>query len=1141
MKNRILTIGLFLLSTLFCLAQGPTNRTTKTIVADAIGQLPASNQNDYNKIIEELISTGEEGVLQLVGMMEPQGSTINSTLEYALSGITHFVGNNKDESTRLMISNAYQKAIDKATSIENKAFLVRQLELIGQEEAVDKLTSLLPDKYLSSPAAMALGTMGLEKANDSLIATLKKTTDINVQKNLVLALGNAKAEAAEALIIPFVTSSDKELKKNAIYALGRLGSKASLVVLDKAAKEVNYTMEPTNATMAYVDLLGRLLEKKESKLVAKSASKLNKNASKAGATQTRIAALALEMKANPSQVKKLVLTALKDKNKSYRYSALLFANEKPSKELYEAIVGYAKKADVSTKMDIYNFLGDACLKADKRSLIVSTAFDALLKELNESDGELQSIVALTLSRTGDTRAIAPLVTLLNSEDGNQVNTVKEYLSSFDGNINQEVANMVTEAPEVGKVAAIQLLSARRANDFLDTVLKELDNSSATIQNAAYMALPNLVEEKDLATLYSLLENAVGADAIFVQQAIVSALSPLAKEKQVSLLQDRMNEVSDAKKVLYLTPLAATGDVSVLPILEKSFTEASGEAKEIAFNALLKWQGIESAEILYDIAKDASTSNFHDKAVQKYIELTSNGKITGENRRLLLVKVMNIAKNTNHKKAIITQIGKTNTFLGMIYASEYLDDKELQQEAAHAVMNIALANPSFYGEQVEQLLNKVSEVLNNPDAGYQRQAITKFINETPKGVGFVSIFNGKDLTGWKGLVDDPIKRAKLSKAQLQRKQVEADKQMHKDWKVEDGSIVYYGTGFNNLCTEKQYGDFEMYIDWMLDPAGPEPDGGVYLRGTPQVQIWDTSRTDVGAEVGSGGLYNNQVNESKPLCVADNKLGEWNNLYIKMIGDRVTVKLNGTLVVDNVIMENFWDRSQPIPAIEQLELQAHGSKIYYKNIFVKELERTEPFVLTEQEKKEGYQVLFDGTHMHHWTGNTMAYVLEDGCISMKPEKQYGGNLYTKEEFGDFIFRFEFQLAPGTNNGLGIRTPMEGDAAYVGMELQILDHDHPIYKDITPLQAHGSVYGIIPSKREGMKPIGEWNYQEVVANGDNIKVTLNGVVIVDGNIREATKNGTPDGLEHPGLFNEKGHIAFLGHGYPIKFKNIRIKKLK
>ena len=111
---------------------------------------------------------------------------------------------------------------------------------------------------------------------------------------------------------------------------------------------------------------------------------------------------------------------------------------------------------------------------------------------------------------------------------------------------------------------------------------------------------------------------------------------------------------------------------------------------------------------------------------------------------------------------------------------------------------------------------------------------------------------------------------------------------------------------------------------------------------------------------------------------------------------------------------------------------------------------------------------------------------------------------------------------------------------MEIQILDHDHPIYSKITPLQAHGSVYGIIPAKREGMKPVGEWNYEEVIADGDNIKVTLNGVVILDGNIREATKNGTADGKKHPGLFNEKGHIGFLGHGYPVKFRNIRIKEL-
>ena len=368
-------------------------------------------------------------------------------------------------------------------------------------------------------------------------------------------------------------------------------------------------------------------------------------------------------------------------------------------------------------------------------------------------------------------------------------------------------------------------------------------------------------------------------------------------------------------------------------------------------------------------------------------------------------------------------------------------------------------------------------------------------------------------------------------------------MRKGWSVEDGMLIFNGKG-DNLCTEKQYGDFEMYVDWMLDPAGPEADAGIYLRGTPQVQIWDTSRGNVGAQVGSGGLYNNQMNESKPTKVADNKLGEWNSFYIKMVGDRVTVVLNGEKVVDDVILENYWDRKLPIFPVEQIELQAHGSKVYYRNIYVKELERKEPFKLSAEEEKEGFKVLFDGTNMHEWTGNTVDYTLEDGCISMIPSKSYGGNLYTKDEYGNFVYRFEFQLTPGANNGVGIRTPMEGDAAYVGMEIQILDCEHPIYKDITPLQHHGSVYGIIPAKAEhhsAFKPAGEWNYEEIVANGDNIKVTVNGVVIMEGNIREATKNGTADHKEHPGLFNKKGHIGFLGHGSPVKFRNIRIKELK
>ncbi len=200
---------------------------------------------------------------------------------------------------------------------------------------------------------------------------------------------------------------------------------------------------------------------------------------------------------------------------------------------------------------------------------------------------------------------------------------------------------------------------------------------------------------------------------------------------------------------------------------------------------------------------------------------------------------------------------------------------------------------------------------------------------------------------------------------------------------------------------------------------------------------------------------------------------------------------------------------------------------------------PAVMTEEEKKQGFEVLFDGTNLDKWIGNKVGYAVEDGVIVTHPELG-GGNIYTAEEYSDFEYRFEFQLTPGANNGLGIRTPTEGDAAYEGMELQILDNESPIYEKLKPYQYHGSVYGVIPAKRGYLKPTGEWNEQTVIAKGPKIKVILNGQVILDGDIKEAAKNGTMDGNKHPGLMNAKGHIGFLGHGDVVRFRNIRIKKL-
>ncbi|HZT83275.1 MAG TPA: DUF1080 domain-containing protein [Gemmataceae bacterium] len=190
-------------------------------------------------------------------------------------------------------------------------------------------------------------------------------------------------------------------------------------------------------------------------------------------------------------------------------------------------------------------------------------------------------------------------------------------------------------------------------------------------------------------------------------------------------------------------------------------------------------------------------------------------------------------------------------------------------------------------------------------------------------GFTALFNGKDLTNWQGLVELP-QRKKLTPEQLAKKQEEANKKYLPHWTVKDGILHYDGKG-QSLQTVKDYGNFELYVDWKIGPKG---DSGIYLRGNPQVQIWDNPE-------GSGGLYNNQKHARKPLKKADKPVGEWNTFHIIMKGDKVTVFLNGVKVVDDTPLENYWERGKPLPAKGPIELQHHGDKLWFKNIYIKEL--------------------------------------------------------------------------------------------------------------------------------------------------------------------------------------------------------------
>ena len=193
-----------------------------------------------------------------------------------------------------------------------------------------------------------------------------------------------------------------------------------------------------------------------------------------------------------------------------------------------------------------------------------------------------------------------------------------------------------------------------------------------------------------------------------------------------------------------------------------------------------------------------------------------------------------------------------------------------------------------------------------------------------------------------------------------------------------------------------------------------------------------------------------------------------------------------------------------------------------------------VLSDEEKADGFQLIFNGQNLDGWRGDTTGYIVEDGVIICKP----GGNLYLPKDYKNFIIRFDFQVPPNGNNGLGIRAEMGKDAAYYGMEIQILDDYADCYKTLQPYQYHGSIYGVVPVKRGFTKPAGQWNTEEVIADGSHITVKINGEVVTDADI--ANIKETMDHRDHPGLHNESGAIGFLGHGAKVMFKNVRVKEL-
>jgi HEAT repeat protein len=904
-----------------------TARAQSDKIATILDKEPANSAAELDANATAVDQLGEQGIVNMLLMLQPNGTADNTKIYDAISGFSFYTTQTGKEDWRSMAVQAYCKALAKIADPYNGAFIISQLQIVGKDDAVPTLKKYLNDKRLCDPAARALVKVGTPAASAALRASLPASQD-SCRLSIVEALGDSKDDMA-AESIGILIGKDKKLDKVALYALAQIANPNSYEKMAAAARSTSYTYDETDATAAFLAYLTNLAARSTVNKVraAHYTKNLWEETISSGHVHTHIAAMKLFVTLMGGPGNTLLQDAAKSGNEQYRAAAMEIAGARLDAGNASMWIRQLSKSDASAteKVAIITMLGNHHVQA---------ALPSALSELKDNDKTVVLASIKAAQQTGQSLALNDLLALIKTGDTDEITAIQNALLVMNGpGIVDKVAKALPDASDQAKPALIAVLVERKAHSQINIVTPLLTSADPNVRAAAYASLDQLSGPDNLDQLFSLLASSdKPSETANVQSAIIAVVGQANdKSAQSAMVLAQMDKQPADKKPRYFNILAAIGDKASLNAVSADYDKGDATMQKAAVMALSTWANTSAAPELLSISKKTEDAGLKDLVLRGYVDMISKSSYPDDEKVIYLRDAMEAAQTTKQKRMILEEVGNNKTFQALVFVSKYLDDSQLQDIAADDVSNIALSSQDFYGEDVKLWLNKAMQIQKGGDADYGKVAIRKFIAEMPNDVGLVPLFNNTDLTGWKGLVGNPIERSKMDAPTLAKEQQKADSIMRKGWYVENGVLNFGGEG-ENICTTKQYRNFEMYVDWKIGPKG---DAGIYLRGSPQVQIWDTSRVDVGAQVGSGGLYNNKTHESKPLKLADNAIGDWNTFHIIMKGDKVTVYFNGVLVVDNTVLDNYWDYSQPIFPKEQIELQAHGTHVYYRDIYLREL--------------------------------------------------------------------------------------------------------------------------------------------------------------------------------------------------------------
>ena len=871
MKKLFIILALAALLPWSVAAQDARMRTSETIIADGLNQLPASEKKTFDTVMGELVSTGAEGIAQIAGMLVPAGEGKNAIVEYALNGIVAYATTPGKDAEKAVVRQGLKQALEACTDNPNKAFLLTLLRNCGVAEDASTFVKYLNDEYLSEWAIS--GLTSIDGTEEILLDLMKKGAAPKVA--LAHAAGIKKMASAEPILMAWLKNADAPTARAIYQSLAQCGTSLSLPVLGKVAKKVDYAWEETDATAAYLRLMKKLVAEGQAKSAVVAAKALLKDTDK---SHVRGAVLDIVVSVDGKKALPYLIAALKNDNRDYRVNALRLSGSIANEAWYATLAKTLKgKADASVKADILNWLG---------TNHVASQVDGVVAQMNASDKEVALAAIGAAGKIGGESALSALIAQLG---GAHSPAAEKALLAFNGKVDAGILKALDSEKKV-LLPAMRIASARSMEEGAEKVFGLLASSDAEISGAAYQALAGVVEPSHFNQLSALLEK--GQQVPAIQKAMKNALLPLSKADQLANIQSHMGKSANAS--LYYPVLAQVGTSEAIAEIRKGY---EGNYKQAAYEALLTIDNAEMIPVLFEMAQADKTNA--QTLLNRYTDLVNKSSQTSIQKFQSYSKALELASDVKLQNRLLSLLGGTHTYQALLVAAPYMDNQPTSESAASAVRTIVSKNiETLGGEQIRQMLNKAItcfEAVGDADAGYAIDDIKAMLEKLPEvetspkfelsaeeaKEGFEVLFDGEDMSKWIGNTIDYVPM--------------------------NGAICVsakYGNG-GNLYIQKEYSDFIFRFEFCFMKEGVNNGVGI--------------RTPMGVDAAYEGMEIQILDHDAPIYknlreyqvhgsvygiipakrIKSPKLGTWNTEEIWVKGDRIKVTVNGEVILDGNI--------------------------------------------------------------------------------------------------------------------------------------------------------------------------------------------------------------------------------------------------